>query len=165
MLPAVRDARGTAPDQERVDALASAACGLVTLEEAAARCGSDVDALLEGLDDEATERAVATRAAEWRATGKVAQGQAVTLLNKTVDRLNALIDGEQVLAASTLVKVAELAHKVSGLAAKQTEPVAEGSKFSVVIHLSDGRRLMGGDTRPAEVVDVHATDVSGGDDD
>lgn len=112
------------------------AAGLLTVEDLAAAHHMDVGTALAWLADPEVAADVDARAVVHRQSGKFARAQAGDLLTSSMSKLQALVDGGE-LSAATLVRIADIAARVSGLLAPdKSEPVGK-TAFSVVINLTE----------------------------
>jgi hypothetical protein len=109
---------------------------LDSVEEVATVAGVDVVTAEDWLRCPAVSTKVDALAIEHRDSGQLARGQSVALLTKTVAKLQALVDAGE-LSAGTLVRVAEMAARVSGVVAEKPALVNSEPKFSVNIILDN----------------------------
>ena len=104
---------------------------LDSVEEVATVAGVDVVTVGDWLRCPAVAAEVDALAIEQRDSGQLARGKSVTLLTNTVAKLQTLVEAGE-LSAGTLVRVAEMAARVSGVVAEKAAP-ASTEKFSVNI--------------------------------
>jgi len=112
------------------------ATGLMTAEELAAAHHVDASTALAWLADPETAADVDERTVIHRQSGKFARAQAAALLTDTMSALRSLVAGGE-LSASTLVRIADVAARVSGILAPDKAALADKPAFSIQINLTE----------------------------
>ena len=111
----------------------------LTLEQLTALHGGDMDAVLKRLADPATVNAIEARVVQDGQSGADAKAAAHALLRRALKHLDGALDNAD-LGASTVVRIADLAHRVTGIAQPTRDvPADYQPRFSVNIIM--GRRL------------------------
>lgn len=143
-----------APDAADDDLIRDAALcsgGALTVAELQARHGPDV---LDRLLDAELSQRVEARAVAMGQSGALARGQAHAMLRRALVSLDAVIGSDEV-SPGTLLKVADLAHKISGMAPPERPATGpEKPIFSVNIMFNSPR----GDAHIVDAIDVTPED-------
>jgi hypothetical protein len=107
--------------------------GVLEMEQLTAKHGGDTLTVMERLDRPEIAKAVESRMVEITHSGDLAKAESHALLRRALERLDQALDSGE-LGASTVVRIADLAHRITGMSQPLREvSTNEQSKFSVNI--------------------------------
>jgi hypothetical protein len=110
--------------------------GVLEMDQLAAKHGGDTLAVMERLDRPEIAKAVESRVVEITHSGDLAKAESHALLRRALERLDQALDSGE-LGATTVVRIADLAHRITGMSQPLREVVtSEKSNFSVNIILN-----------------------------
>lgn len=110
--------------------------GVLEMDQLAAKHGGDSLAVIERLGRPEIAKAVETRVMEITHSGDLAKAESHALLRRALELLDQALDSGE-LGASTVVRIADLAYRITGMSQPLREvPTSEKSTFSVNIILN-----------------------------
>lgn len=141
-------------DPDFVADAAKYAADLMSFEQLVAKHGGDATVVLHQLSDPAIARAVEARLVADEGDGTLAKAESHALLRRALRHLDKALDDPE-LGASTVVRIADLAHRVTGMV-QTARPLAteDQPRFSVNIIFSNPN-----DASKPHIVDVLAQEI------
>jgi hypothetical protein len=138
-----------------VNDAAAYAGDLISLEQLASLHSMTEDQAIALMSDPSTAQSIDTLTTQHSRDGTLAKSTAIAVVQAALERMRAALERED-LSISTTVRIAETAHKISGLGQVRPEQTALAREgFSVNIILADN----GPKNVPSEVIDVASKEV------
>lgn len=94
--------------------LALVAAGVLGHEDGAASLGWSEDMLIDALGDPSVRATVDKRLAEIKENGEAAAAKAGNVLDRVIERLKEIINGDEQISAGTTLKIGEFLQSVAG---------------------------------------------------
>ena len=138
-----------------VNDAAAYAGDLISLEQLASLHSMTEDQAIALMSDPSTAQSIDTLTTQHSRDGTLAKSTAIAVVQAALERMRAALERED-LSISTTVRIAETAHKISGLGQVRPEQTALAREgFSLTINFTGNDPKKG----PQEVIDVHTKEV------